>query len=228
MDQLKELFESIESEILTDEVKLQMSTLYEAAVNEAIKAKEQELEESNKAEISVFKEDLVGQVNDYLDYFCKEYIKENEQVVEDFTKVKLAEKVLRNFQQMVEAFNMSLSDESINSEDEMDELKVENTDLINKLIEAKKEIVSIKKNAMVESAAEKLETDVQREKLAEAAKNLEFDVELFESKLTVLVDKILAEKEEEKKPEEKLDEQEEPEKIEEPKTDGMKKYLDFM
>lgn len=223
MEQLKELFESIESELLTDEVKLQMSTLFESAINEAIKSKEKELEESNRTEITEFKEDLVEQVDSYIDYFCKEYIKENEQVVEDFAKVKLAEKVLRNFQQMVEAFNISLNDESISSEDEIEELKTENTTLVNKLIESRKEILLVKKAAMISEACEKLATDVEREKLVEMAKTIDFDEELFEAKLDVLVAKIQTI---ETKLEEKLEEKKEV-IVEDKKqhTDTMKKYL---
>jgi hypothetical protein len=191
MDKLTELFESINSEILTDEVKLQMSTLFEAAINEAVEAKEQELEESNRVEISEFKEELVEQVDEYLNYFVEEYIKENETVVEDYAKVKLAEKVLRNFKQMTEAFNISLSEESISSEDEVEELTAENTKLVNKLIEAKKETELVKKAAFIAEAAEKLDTDIQREKLVEQAKGLEFDEEIYEAKLQVLVDTIL-------------------------------------
>lgn len=222
MENLQELFESINSEILTDEVKLQMSTLFEAAIVEAVKAKEIELEEAAKAEISEFKTDLVEQVDEYLDYFVKEYIKENEQVVEDFTKVKLAEKVLRNFQQMVEAFNISLSEESISSEDELDELKAENTKLVNKLIESKKEVLFVKKAAMIAEAQSQLETDVQREELVEMAKGLEFDEELFESKLDVLIEKILSKKETTEK---KLEEKQEDIKEEKTHTPAMKSYL---
>lgn len=227
MEQLKELFESIESEILTDEIKLQMSTLFESALNEAIAAKEQELAEANRQEISEFKEDLVEQVDTYLDYFVKEYIKENEQVIEDFSKVKLAEKVLRNFQQMVEAFNISLSEESVSSEDEIEELKAENTKIVNKLIEARKEVQMIKKATMISEASEALDTDVQREKLVEMAKGLEFEEDIFESKLDVLVSKILAESKEDSSA--KLEEKEEdvkPEEIKESK--GTKKYLQYM
>ena len=201
---LQELFESISSDILTEEVQLKLATLFEATVNEAIKAKEEELEEANAQELTVFKEDLVEQTNSYLDYFCKEYIKENEQIIEDFSKVKLAEKVLRNFQQMVETFNISLSDESISSEDEVEELKTENTKLVNKLIESRKETSNVKKAAFISEAQSKLETDIQKEKLVEMAKGLEFDEELFESKLDILIEKILVEKTEVK--EEKLDE----------------------
>jgi len=227
MEQLKELFESIESELLTDEVKLQMSTLFESAINEAIKAKEEELEESNKKDIKVFKEDLVEQIDSYMDYFCKEYIKENEQVVEDFAKVKLAEKVLRNFQQMTEAFNISLSDESISSEDEIHELTAENTKLINKLIESRKETQDVKKAAMIKEACDTLDTDVDREKLINLAKTIEFDDDIFESKLEVLVAKVKTVVTE--KIETKLEEQlEESKKVEKVQTDSIKSYLQHL
>lgn len=219
---LQGLFEGIESELLTDDIKLKMATLFEAAVVEAVQAKEQELEEQAKVEIAEFKEDLVEQIDNYLDYFVKDYIKENEQVIEDFNKVKLAEKVLRNFSQMVEAFNISLSDESISSEDEIEELQAENTKLVNKIIESRKEIVAVKKAAMIAESTQKLETDVQREELVEMAKGLEFDEELFESKLDVLVEKILTKKE---VVEEKLEEKKEVIVEEKVKTDSMKSYL---
>jgi hypothetical protein len=223
-DPLQELFEGITSDILTEEVQLKIATLFESALNEAIEAKEKELEEANKEELATFKEDLVNQTDEYLNYFTKEYIKENEQLVEDYTKVRIAEKVLRNFQQMVEAFNISLSDESISSEDELDELKTENTKLVNKLIESRKETETVKKAAMISEAADKLETDIQRDKLVESAKKLEFDEELFESKLAVLVDKILAEKTEESSVE-KLDEKIEESEVVKPTSASMADYL---
>lgn len=209
MDELTKLFESINSEILTDEVKLQMGTLFETAVNEAVQAKETELEESNKAEIAEFKEELVEQIDEYLNYFTQEYIKENEAVVEDFQKVKLAEKVLRNFQQMCEAFNLSLSDDSIKSEDEIEELTTENNKLVNQLIEARKEVETVKRAAFIAEAAEKLETDVQREKLVEQSKGLEFEEDTFEQKLGVLVDAILVKESKKEESAAKLDEIEE-------------------
>ncbi len=224
-EQLKELFESISSDILTDSVKLQIGTIFESTVNEAIAAKEQELEEENRSEIAEFKDALVEQLDSYLDYFVDEYIKENEAIVEDYTKVKLAEKVLRNFKQMCEAFNISLGEESLSSEDEIEELQTENTKLINKLIEAKKEVQNVKKAAMISEASEKLETDVQREKLVEMAKTLDFEEDLFESKLDVLVDTILAKKEIVK--EEKLVEKKEEEL--KPQIDkAVEKYLTYL
>ena len=226
-EQLKELFESISSDILTDEIRLQIGTIFETTVNEAIAAKEQELEEANRTEIAEFKDTLVEQIDSYMDYFVSEYIKENEAIVEDYTKVKMAEKVLRNFKQMCEAFNISLSEESLDSEDEIEELQSENTKLVNKLIEAKKETAQVKKAAYIAEAAQKLETDVQREKLFEMAKALDFEEELFEGKLEVLIETVLAKKEE--VIEEKLEEKEEV--VEEPKaqvTEAVKSYLKYL
>ena len=224
---LKELFENINSEILNDEIRLQIGTIFETTVNEAIAAKEQELEEANRVEIAEFKDTLVEQIDSYMDYFVAEYIKENEAIVEDYSKVKLAEKVLRNFKQMCEAFNISLSEESLESEDEIEELQSENTKLVNKLIEAKKEVAQVKKAAFVTEAAAKLETDVQREKLIEMAKALDFEEELFESKLEVLIETIMAKKEEviEEKLEEKVEKDEESKA---PISESVASYLKYL
>lgn len=221
---LKQLFESIDSEILTDSVKVQMATLFESAVNDAVKAKETELEESNKTEIEQFKSELVTSVDEYLDYFSEKYVAENEVIVEDFTKVKLAEKIITNFGQMCEAFNISLSEESIQEDEQIDELKEEVNKITNELIEARKEIETIQKAAMITEAGSSFETDVQRELFFEKAAKLEFDKEIFESKLSVIKDQIIAEAASTSDTQ-KLNEQ-----IEEPtkKTSSMDKYLNYL
>lgn len=221
---LQELFEGISTDILTPDVQLKLATLFESSLNSAIEAKEVELEESNKAELETFKEDLVSQTDEYLKFFTSQYIQENEQVIEDFSKVRLAEKVLRNFQQMTEAFNISLAEDSISNEDELDDLKVENTKLINKLIESKKEVENIKKAAMISEAHDKLETEVQKEALTEMARKFDFDQDLFEGQLSVMVEKILKPTE---KTAEKLEEKLDETIVTKPSSD-ISKYLGFM
>lgn len=225
-EQLKELFESISSEILTDEIKLQLGTIFETSVNEAVAAKEQALDEANRVEIAEFKETLTEQLDSYLDYFVDEYIKENESIVEDYTKVKLAEKVLRNFKQMCEAFNISLSEESISNEDEIDALQTENNKLVNKLIEAKKETALVKKAAYIAEAAQKLETDVQREQLMEKAKGLEFEEDVFEQKLAVVIESLLVKREE--IVEDKLEEKEEVVEVKPVISESVASYLKYL
>jgi len=225
MDELKALFESLDSDIFTEDTQLKMATLFEATVNEAVKAKEEELEAKSLQEMSEFKESLVESVDSYLDYFAEQYVAQNEAIVEDFTKVKLAEKVIRNFEQMCQAFNMSLSEESVSNEDEVTAIKEDLNKKVNDLIESRKEIQTLQKAGMIAEASHKLETDVQRESLYKKAKDLELD-EIFESKIEALVEGILTAKVEE--PAKKLEESVEEPVVEKKTTDTMSKYLNYL
>lgn len=102
-------------------------------------------------------------------------------------------------------------------------LKPKTPNWLNKLIESRKEVANVKKAAMIADAQSELETDLQKDKLVEMAKGLEFDAELFESKLAVLVEKILTEKEEVK--EEKLEEKQEDEVKEPQKASKIAEYM---
>jgi len=192
-DSLATLFESMDKEIFNEEVQLKIATLFESVIAEAVEVKEKELDEKNEEDIKLFKEELVTNTDEYLNYFITQYIKENEVVVEDFAKVKLAEKVLRNFGQMVDAFNMSLSEESIKDETELEELKLESNKLHNQLIESRKDLETVKRAALIAEASIG-GTDLQIEKLVEASKAIEFESEdIFESKLDALLEKIIKE-----------------------------------
>ena len=226
-DSITSLLESLNSDLFDDSFKLKISTIFEATVNEAVAAKELELEELNAKDIELFKEELVSQTDSYLDYFVQEYIKENEVVVEDFAKVKLAEKVIRNFNQMCEAFNISLSEESISNDNEVDELKTENNKLINKLIDSEKTIEIVKRAAIIAEASVG-GTDLQIEKMIEMAKGLEFESEeIFESKLATILEKIIKESVTNDDVE-KLEEKEEIVEQKKVISESMSKYLRYL
>lgn len=226
-DTLASLFESMDKEVFSEEIQLKISTIFESTIAEAVEAKELELQEANDIEIQEFKEELVVSVDQYLEHFTTNYIKENEIVVEDFAKVKLAEKVIRNFQQIVESFNMSLSEESITNDDEVEGLKEETNKLHNQLIETKKELEDVKRAALISEAAVN-GTDLQIEKFIEAAKKLDFEsVEIFESKLESLFEKIIKE-DSEQEITTKLDEQEEVVDTKKVISEGMEKYMKYL
>src|SRR5271157_750763 len=133
---LDKLFETISSDILTEEIKLTISTIFESAVTEAVKAKEVELEETNKTEIQEFREELTTQIDEYLNYIVEEFIKENEGAVDSRVKVKTAEKILETFSKIVNDFNVELSEEKVEQDDSIDALKEEVSKLGNQVIEA--------------------------------------------------------------------------------------------
>lgn len=224
-DQLKELFESLSSDVLTEDVKLKLATIFEASVNEAVKAKETELEEASEKEMSEFKESLVESIDDYLDYFAEQFVSQNEVMVEDFTKVKVAEKVLENFKEMCNAFNISLSEETVSFEEEIQEAKESENKAINDLVEARKEIELLKKTAIITEASKQLETEVQVEDLVEKVKSLDFD-DVFESKVQIFVEQILGTKKEEEP--KKLEESVEPKDETKKPSDKMSKYLNYL
>jgi hypothetical protein len=223
---MEKLFESISSEVLTEEIKLKLGTMFESALNEAIAAKEVELEESNRAEIAQFKEELTEQIDEYLNYFVEEFISENEGPIVDKVKVDTASKVLESFVGLVNQFNLELSDEKIDESIEIEELRQENNKLVDQVIESKKALTGMKKDSIVESKAAELATDVEKEKLRTLAETVECD-DIFASKLDVFVEQIVAGRT--KSPAEKLTEEEEivpgdPEPI----TEAMKGYMRYL
>jgi len=188
---LEQLFEKINSELLNDEVKLEMTAMFESAVNEAIQAKEQELEESNKQEIAEFKDELTIKLDEYLTYFVEEFTRENEQQVEDAVKVKTAERVLNVFEGVVNDFNMKLSDEAVDNDKELEEAKATIDSQTEELLETRKQIEAMKVEKIVEGIAIGFETESDQEKFRELAKTITFtEEEDFKSKLGVLGESI--------------------------------------
>jgi hypothetical protein len=226
---LEQLFEKISSEVLTDEVKLQMSTLFESALTEAVKAKEVELEEANRAEIAEFKEDMVNQIDEYLNYFVEEFVTENEQVIESHVKVKTAEKVLSTFVNIVNDFNLELSEEKADNTEEIESLKAENNKLHNKIMESRKEIDLVKKAAMIAEKCAALETEVEKDRLVQLAETVEFEEDVFEGKLDVLVGQIIAERKSDEPAPAKMEESQE-EHTEPVKqiSESIKSYLKYL
>jgi hypothetical protein len=223
---IEKLFEGISSEVLTEEVKLKLATMFESALNEAIDAKEEELEEANRAEITQFKEELTEQIDEYLNYFVEEFINDNEGPIADKVKVDTASKVLESFVGLVNQFNLELSDEKIDESLEVDELRRDKNRLVEQLIESKKEAASAKKDSIVEAKAAELYTDVEREKLKALAETVEFD-DIFTSKLDVFIEQILSARG--RTTDDRLSEGEtETSGDPEPITEAMKGYLKYL
>lgn len=174
---LEKLFEQINSELLTPEVKVQLSAIFESKLNEAIKAKEQELETQNKTEITEFKENLINQVDEYLNYFTEEYASENQEQIAESVKVSAAKKVLITLDKLVEEFNIELSDEKIGDDKELTDLKTKLNTKENENISLKKTLSEAKRLVILDSIASQFEITSQREKFETLAENLSYEDE---------------------------------------------------
>jgi len=224
---LEKLYESISSEILTDDVKLQMATLFESAVNEAITAKEKSLEEQNQVEVSQFKESLTNQVSEYLDYFVEEFVQENEESIDESVKINVACKVLESFDSLVEGFSKEISEEKLEESSKLEELTAEVNKLHTKVLESRGEVQSVRKTAMVLEACQELETDVEVDELVHLAKTVEFD-DIFESKLQVFIEQIISARTSKQSKEKLVENIDEGFQVKQDTPAQMEKYLKYL
>lgn len=230
MNDIDKLFESIDNEILTESVKLEMSVLFENAINEAIKTKEAELEAKNTAELTTYKESIVNQLDAYLTLFVEEFTAKNEAMIVESVKVKTAEKVLKTFSQIVTDFNLQLSEKVETDETALNEAKEQLNKVTHDLVKTKKQLQLSEKAAIVTEAISNMSTEMQKAKVIEYAKTLPYD-ELFEKKVNAFSKTITEEVSRPFSKEEKVVIQEEvtPEVIppikETPKSTDIKSYI---
>lgn len=226
---LEKLFEQIDSELLTDEVKLQLSTLFESQLNEAIEAEKVKLEEKNEKEITEFKDQLIEQIDEYLSYITEEIVDEKEEDIEEATKVATAEKILESFKELAGAFFVSTTPEAVHDSTALDEAKEELNEAVNRAVDAEKELQKLRKTIAIQAKAAELETDSEKEKFTKLAESLDYvDEDSFAEKLQVVADTV---KSPEAPAEEQIEEEEETpgevieESKEQEKSDPMDKYM---
>lgn len=205
---LEKLFEKVNSELLTDEVKLELSTIFESQLNEAIAAKEQELEESNKQEIAEFKDEMITKLDEYLAYFVEEFTKEQEDQIVEAVKVERASEILDIFDGLVKKFNIQLSEESFEESAELDEAKAKLSESTETILELRKEVQAMKVEKMVEAKASEFDVDTEKDKFRKLAETISYDgdEEAFAKKLGVIAESVKDSKNEE--PPQELEEEE--------------------
>lgn len=188
---LNKLFEQINSELLTDEVKLQMSTLFETAVNEAIDAEKKKLDEENRAEITEFKDKLTEQIDEYMAYIVEEIVDENDESIVEATKVQTADHIMEAFGELIQKFHIATSPDAISESQEIDELKSELNEAVNKRAEAEAVATSLKKKAIIMEKAHEFDTETTKEKFLTLAESVEFvDSETYAKKLDVIAESV--------------------------------------
>lgn len=230
MADIDKLFEQINNDVLTEDVKIEMAVLFENAINEAVKQKEEELDKEYMEKFMAEKEDIINKIDMYLEYFCEDFVKKNSNVIQESAKVKAAERVLNVFNSLVQDFHITLDEKKIDSEEKLTESKKEINRLSNELIKSKKQIKLVEKAALISEACSKLETDMEKSKLVEFSKSLPFD-ELFERKVNSFTKTIISEKIEKKKADSIIKEKIEIKEdvapvVEETSNDSVSKYVE--
>lgn len=191
--EIRKLLEGLEidQDLLSEKAIKKMSLMFEAKVNGKVKLIEAKLDKRNDAELEEFKSEMVEKIDEYMNYFAGEYIEENKNSIEDAVTVKTAKVVLEKFNGMVQDFNMSLDEDTINQEEEMTELKEQLNASVNKSLVVQEQLIEATKKALINESAADIEIESERDSFIALAENFDFDnPEAFEENLTFLKENI--------------------------------------
>ena len=192
-------FESIfAGQDLSEEFKTQAATLFEAHLAERVHAVEAELQEEYEALLeehaTSVAEELIGRVDEYLNYVVEEWMQENKLAVENGLRTEVTESFISNLRNLFQESYIEVPEDKLDLfesaveennklEDEVG-LQVENN------IKLNEENEQLRCEILFREIAEGL-TDTDIQKLRRLAENMDFEsVEEFAEKLTVLRENI--------------------------------------
>lgn len=198
MEKIKKLFESLKlnegdvsKKVFNNDTIDKMVLVMESQLGEFKSNLQEKMEQQNLEEMAAWKDALVTRLDEYLNYFTNEVIKENAENIVDATKVKVAERILNNFNIMVEDFNMSLSDDSIDFENEREELHEQVNALVNENLELQESIKEIIKEKIITEATAEIKSEQGKVRFQTLVEGFDFDdPERFEHNAKLLAENI--------------------------------------
>lgn len=198
---LAAMFEGMD---LSEEFTSKVSVVFEAAVNEAATAKADAIiaEKTEALAISMKEasdasiDNVVENLDSYLDYVVEEWMKENELAIEAGIKVEMAESLMDGLATLFEEHNIEINEDTVDVvkglEEEVEGLKADANKTITENVALAKEIASLKADAAFEEMTEGL-TLTQVERLKVLSEKLAFDdLEAYKSDLTTLKESFFA------------------------------------
>ena len=120
------LFEGLD---LSEDFKAKAELVFEAAVNEAatvkaqaiVEAVESDLKEQFDTALNESLDEIVENLDSYLDYVVKEWMKENEVAIETGIKVEMAESFMEGLKELFYEHNVQIDEETIDVVAELEE-----------------------------------------------------------------------------------------------------------
>lgn len=179
---------------MSDEFKKKAATIFEAAVKakviDVVKAMEKDLEEKYSKQAETDKQEIVDNVDKYLDYVSEQWMKENELAVEVGLKEEITNNFMTGLKNLFEEHYIDIPDEKIYLISELQSKVEEQEEALNKeineSIETKKELVEYKKKDIFNQITTDL-VDTEIEKLKKLSDTVEFeDSENYKEKLNTI------------------------------------------
>lgn len=166
------LFEGLD---LSEDFKAKAELVFEAAVNEAASAKAQEIVESVETDLkeqfetalNESLEEIVENLDSYLNYVVKEWMEENKVAVESGIKVEMAESFMEGLKELFYEHNVKIDEETIDVvaelEEEVTSAKEAANRAITESIAVKEELQALRAEKVFSTMTEGLsQTQVER------------------------------------------------------------------
>ena len=194
-----------DSEDLSEDFRVKVESLFEAAVSTRVNFRVAELEESYEAKtaeltekyeaaleesVNEIKNEMVENVDNYLNYAVAEWISENKIAIETNIKTEIAESFMNSLKGVFEEHYVNIPDDQVDVVEamaaEVEELKAR----VNELTETNIELTKTVSEKEITDIANELSdgmTDTQKEKFAKLAEAISFsDVAEFRKKASVI------------------------------------------
>jgi hypothetical protein len=194
-ESIEAMFEGMD---LSEEFRSKVTLVFEAAVNEATKARldeaveelEEQFEQRLTESVNEAMEEIVENLDSYLDYVVAEWMEENEVAIEAGIKVEMAESLMDGLRELFTEHNLDVDEETLDVvtglEEEMNELQTRANEVINENIELAREVAALRADRAFAEVAEGL-TVSQAERLRILAEKLDHsDLDSYEADLNTL------------------------------------------
>ncbi len=197
--EVTESFESLfEGMDLSEDFKSKLSLVFEAAVNEVATAKAAEVTESLEEQfqaqleesVNEAMEDIVENLDNYLDYVVAEWMEENKVAIEAGIKVEMAESFMEGLKSLFYEHNVAIDEETIDVvsdlEEELASMEEKANAAINESIELAEEVKALRAEKVFAEMTEGLTTtQVERFRILSEKLNFE-DLESYKDDLATL------------------------------------------
>lgn len=197
--ELDSIFESVE---LSTDVKSKFQTVFESAVkSQAVKLAETHItaiadkaEEMVEAKVQEEIKDLSETVDGYLDHVAGQWMSENAAAVASTLKVEMFDSLMVGMKDLFVEHNVVLPEEGVavveELESEISEAREELNIAISNNVELNKQLNSVKRDVVVESAIANL-TESQKEKVKTLIEGIDYSP-AFQGKLAAIVEMTAA------------------------------------
>jgi hypothetical protein len=202
---INSLFEGMD---LSEDFKSKASMVFEAAVNEAASAKSsalaEEIEDNLKEEfettLSESLDDIVENLDGYLDYIVKEWMEENELAIESGIKVEMAESFMDGLKGLFEEHNVEIDEETIDVvaelEEELKEARKSANKVINERLALEEEVQELRASNVFDTMVEGLSSaQVERFRILSEKLN-KSDLDEYQEDLNTLKESFFKKKNE--------------------------------